>query len=169
MLTGLRRSEAARLKWCDVDFIEQSFTIPDTKNKRSHTLPLTDFLHTLLKRRSHTKENEYVFPGKTEKGHLIDPKAAVTKVCDLSNVDFTLHDLRRTFITVAERLEIPAYALKRLLNHKSPNDVTAGYIIMDIERLRSPMQQITDHMVQAMHGSSEISILTQSSGPYRKL
>ena len=169
LLTGLRRSEAARLKWCDVDFIEQSFTIPDTKNKRPHTLPLSNFLHTLLKRRSHTKENEYVFPGKTEKGHLIDPKAAVTKVCDLSNVDFTLHDLRRTFITVAERLEIPAYALKRLLNHKSPNDVTAGYIIMDIERLRSPMQQITDHLIQAMHGSSEISILTQSSGPYRKL
>jgi hypothetical protein len=38
---------------------------------------------------------------------------------------------------------IPAYALKRLLNHKMNHDVTAGYIIMDVERLRKPMQMIT--------------------------
>ena len=58
-----------------------------------------------------------------------------------------LHDLRRTFITIAESLDIPAYALKRLLNHKTANDVTAGYIITDVERLRRPMQQITDHIL----------------------
>ena len=57
---------------------------------------------------------------------------------------FTLHDLRRTFITIAESLDIPAYALKRLLNHKDSNDVTAGYIVSDVNRLREPMQRITD-------------------------
>jgi hypothetical protein len=36
------------------------------------------------------------------------------------------------------------YALKRLLNHKMTNDVTAGYIITDVERLRMPMQKITN-------------------------
>lgn len=47
-----------------------------------------------------------------------------------------IHDLRRTFITIAESLDISAYALKRLLNHKMNNDVTAGHIIIDAERLR---------------------------------
>lgn len=61
-----------------------------------------------------------------------------------------MHDLRRTFITVAESLDIPAYALKRMLNHKMQNDVTAGYIIADAERLRKPMQQITDVLLKLM-------------------
>ena len=61
-----------------------------------------------------------------------------------------VHDLRRTFITTAESLDIPAYALKRLLNHKMNHDVTAGYIIMDVDRLRKPMQKITDYLLKCM-------------------
>jgi len=69
-------------------------------------------------------------------------------------VTFTLHDLRRTFITAAERLDIPAYALKRLMNHKDPNDVTDGYIIFDVERLRVPMQKITDFFMDQFNKES---------------
>jgi len=58
-----------------------------------------------------------------------------------------VHDLRRTFITVAESLDISAYAVKRLVNHKMSNDVTAGYIVNDVERLRKPMQSITDYFL----------------------
>jgi len=35
------------------------------------------------------------------------------------------------------------------MNHKDPNDVTAGYIVSDVERLRGPMQRITDFLVAA--------------------
>ncbi len=72
-------------------------------------------------------------------------------------MSFTLHDLRRTFITIAESLDIPAYALKRLLNHKMNHDVTAGYIVMDVERLRESIQKITDDLLKCMGAkSSEI-------------
>jgi len=47
---------------------------------------------------------------------------------------------------VADSLDIPGYAVKALLNHK-PSDVTAGYIVTDVERLRVPMQRITDYML----------------------
>jgi integrase len=67
-----------------------------------------------------------------------------------SGVAFTIHDLRRTFITTAESLDISAYALKRLLNHKMNNDITTGYIINDVERLRAPMDKITDFMLKCM-------------------
>ena len=30
------------------------------------------------------------------------------------------------------------------------NDVTAGYIVTDVERLRKPMQEITDYMLTCM-------------------
>lgn len=65
-------------------------------------------------------------------------------VAEASNVTFCLHDLRRTFATVAESLEFSSCALKRLLNHATTSDVTAGYILADTDRLRAPMQRIED-------------------------
>lgn len=82
-------------------------------------------------------------------GHICEPRKYINTMTEATGIAFTLHDLRRTFITVAESLDIPAYALKRLLNHKMSNDVTAGYIITDAERLRIPMQRITDFMLKA--------------------
>jgi integrase len=63
---------------------------------------------------------------------------------ETSDIKFSFHDLRRTFITVAESLDISSYAIKRLVNHKSGSDVTEGYIIANHDRLREPMQRITD-------------------------
>ncbi|ROQ19808.1 site-specific recombinase XerD [Marinimicrobium koreense] len=144
LMTGLRRSEATRMTWEDVDFEERTFIIPETKNKEPHRLPMSDFLEDLLKRRYQAAEKVWVFPSPVTDGPLKEPRTAMAKVTEHSGIEFKLHDLRRTFITIAESLDIPAYALKRLLNHKYSNDVTAGYIVPSTERLRIPMQRITD-------------------------
>lgn len=148
ILTGLRRNEGASLQWKDVDLIGRTLTISDTKNHETHTLPLSDFLFDLLSRRKADASSEYVFPGGGRSGYIYEPRKYINTITEATGIAFTLHDLRRTFITVAESLDIPAYALKRLLNHKMSNDVTAGYIITDVERLRIPMQRITDYMLQ---------------------
>ena len=149
ILTGLRRNEGASLKWENVDLIGRTLTVRNTKNHEDHTLPLSDYLLELLQRRKAEAASGFVFPGDGRSGHINEPRKFMNKVMADSGVKFTLHDLRRTFITVAESLDIPAYALKRLLNHKSQNDVTAGYIIIDSERLRGPMQRVTDFMLRA--------------------
>lgn len=146
LFTGLRRSEAASLRWENVDLVDRSFMIPETKNNELHQLPMSSFLYDLLKRRKDANEGEWVFPSPLTDSYLKEPKTAVAVVAEYANVPFTLHDLRRTFITIAEGLDIPGYALKQLLNHKNPNDVTAGYIVMDVNRLREPMQRITDYI-----------------------
>lgn len=120
----------------------------DTKNREPLTLPLTDFVFDLLQNRKAAADFEYVFAGDGKAGYLIEPRRQVQKVIQLSGVSFTLHDLRRTFITIAESIDISAYALKRLVNHKMTNDVTAGYIISDVERLRKPMQQISSQLLR---------------------
>ncbi|USO04386.1 MAG: hypothetical protein H6853_03700 [Rhodospirillales bacterium] len=71
-----------------------------------------------------------------------------------SGISFTCHDLRRTFITIAESLEISAYALKRLINHRV-TDVTGGYIIVDVERLRNPVQKIEAFILEKVNGNQE--------------
>jgi integrase len=147
LFTGLRRSEAARLQWTEVDFQGRTVTFLDTKNSRVHVLPFSPFVEDLLKNRYNERTSPFVFPSAAECGYLTEPRTAVDRVVGLSGVSFTLHDLRRTFITMAESLNIPGYALKQLLNHKDPNDVTAGYIISGVERLRKPMEEIAAYII----------------------
>jgi len=153
LFTGLRREEALQLTWDRVDLEAKTITITDTKNHQTHILPLSDFLLDLFKARkaeSISSTSPFVFPGDGKTGYNVEPRKVMNKIINESGVTFTLHDLRRTFVTIAESLDIPAYALKRLLNHKMNYDVTAGYIIMDVERLRVPMQRITDHLLKLM-------------------
>jgi len=56
------------------------------------------------------------------------------------------HDLRRTFVTVAEGADISPMALKALVNHALGNDVTSGYVQMTTERLREPAQRVADRL-----------------------
>jgi integrase len=151
IFTGLRREEAARLRWQYIDLKGRTLTITDTKNGRPHTLPLPDFLYTLLEARRSFSRGEFVFPGEGRHGHIVSPKKAKQKVIDASGISFTLHDLRRTFTTVAESLDIPGYALKRMLNHSDGSDVTAGYIVSNVERLREPMQRVAQYLMRAMN------------------
>jgi integrase len=147
LFTGLRSGEGLTLEADNVDLESRTLTVTDTKNHRTHTLPLSDYLFELLAPRI-KKDKKYIFDARHGDGHLKNVDTVVKLVIEDSGVQFCRHDLRRTFATIAESLDIPAYALKRLLNHAMP-DVTAGYIVADIERLRKPMQKITDFILKA--------------------
>lgn len=69
-----------------------------------------------------------------------------TKSIDL----FTLALFVKQHLDMFNACHISAYALKRLMNHKMTNDVTAGSIITDVERLRKPMQLITEYFLKCM-------------------
>jgi integrase len=155
LFTGLRRQEAARLRWEAINLKAKTLTVSDTKNSEIHILPLSDYLLELLNRRMNVSVSEFVFAGSGSHGHIIEPRKQMAKAIEASGISFTVHDLRRTFITIAESLDISAYALKRLLNHKMSGDITASYIISDVERLRKPMQQISDHLRHCMTPTSK--------------
>ena len=159
ILTGLRRQEAATLRWDQIDLTAKTLTVLDTKNHEPHILPLPNYLYQLLLLRSQRKINDYVFPGPGAAGHIIEPRKQMVNVTKFSGIHFTVHDLRRTFITIAEGLDISAYALKRLMNHKMNGDITAGYIVTDVERLRKPMQQITDYFLKCMGVEPSAAVL----------
>lgn len=105
---------------------------------------MSDVLEAILKYRWRFKTQDYVFSSRRS-GYFANPKGAMERLCKHSGIDITMHDLRRTFITTAESLDISMYAIKQLVNHKSGGDVTGGYIIKNFERLREPMQRITNY------------------------
>ncbi|MBK7362156.1 MAG: tyrosine-type recombinase/integrase [Micavibrio sp.] len=81
LFTGLRRSEAQRLRWSDIDFKEKSLLIPDTKNGDSLTLPLSTFLSALLEaRRLRYGNYEYVFPGPGSTATWLNPRREYIKL-----------------------------------------------------------------------------------------
>jgi integrase len=145
LLTGLRRREASSLLWSDIDLKARRFIVRDPKNHDELWMPLSDYLVNMLKARHKAKEEKETRPFPIE-----EPKKFIVKVREKSEVYFTVHDLRRTFITVAESLDIGTFTIKALVNHRSgQNDVTEGYIQINTERLRGPMQKITDFMLRA--------------------
>lgn len=148
LLTGMRRNEIASLRWDQIDLRERALHIPKTKNGDPLDLPLSDFLAELFEsRRKFTKPSPWVFPSSGRTGHIVETKKFTARVGERSGIEFTLHDLRRTFISIAESLDIPHYALKRLLNHRVGGDVTGGYIIIDVERLRQPVDAVAEKII----------------------
>jgi integrase len=149
LFTGMRRSEVARLRWEFIDLEGRTLAVPTTKNGDRLELPLSNFLHDLmLARRDSDPDGDWVFPGRGESGHMVETKKFYARVTKTSGIRFTLHDLRRTFITIAESLDIPHYALKRLLNHRTDGDVTGGYIVIDVERLRGPVERVAGRILE---------------------
>ena len=153
LLTGLRKNEVAKLLWSDVDLDDMTIKIraENSKSGCEHRLPLSDWMMEILRRRfAERKESPYVFPGLGDRGRYYGAYQTVEKLREKTSCDFILHDSRRTFLTIAERLDIPHYALKKLAGHSMREDITAGYPVIDVERLREPMQRITDKLVEPM-------------------
>jgi len=164
LFTGLRREEALQLTWDRIDLTGRTFVITDPKNHKPHELPMSDFLHDMLAQRKETSASSFVFAD-TQGRRISNFRYALAGIERSSGIKFSPHDLRRTFATIAESLDIPAYALKRLLNHSDGADVTAGYIVANTERLREPMQKITDYLLKAggRKPSGEVVSLSRSA------
>ena len=149
ILTGCRKEEAAKLQWTDIDLIDNSYKLREPKNGRSIELPLSDYLIEMFKARKKTTTSAFIFSGKGAKGYLIEPKRQLAKIIEETGDPFTMHDLRRTFITITESLDISSFAVKALINHKMGDDVTSGYIQLTPERMRKPMQYVTDFILKS--------------------
>lgn len=161
LFSGLRREEALTLKWENIDFRVKTLTVRDTKNRSDHTLPLSDFLFDLFTRRKAISSSEWVFPGSGKSGRITEPRKQVLRVVAMSGVNFSSHDLRRTFASIVNKLgdRMSYYTVKRLLNHKTA-DVTAGYIQHDIESLREAMQAVTDYILKCAGVTESAQVLS---------
>lgn len=177
LFTGLRRREAAELRWSEVDFTEGVIRLPAgrTKAGRRLNLPMATFVRDLLTaRRALGDDGPWVFGSDSRSGHIEEPKFALGQVAkatasaaaeaagvELSKdgpspeqvaamgIVVSSHDLRRTFVTVAEETpNVSIMALKALVNHSLGKDVTSGYVQMTVDRLRRPAQRVCDRMME---------------------
>ena len=138
-LTAQRRGEVAGMRWNDLNLEEATWTIPAelTKNHRQHVVPLNEEALRIIKTvpRIH---DEWVFPARGDAGafagfskakrrmdkianrKLVEAAAkAGTGRDDAEELEWTLHDLRRTAATGMAKLGVALHVVERVLNHVS--------------------------------------------------
>jgi integrase len=150
LFTGLRRREATTLTWDNVDFGACVIRLPAAKTKagRALDLPMSDVVRDILVARRAAGDARWVFPANSRSGHVEEPRHYLDQVAAACGVSVSCHDLRRTFVSVAESTEMSVYALKALVNHSLGRDVTAGYIQVNADRLRAPAQRVADEIMR---------------------
>lgn len=146
LLTGLRsQSEAARLRWKDVDLRRKTMEIAENKSNRSVTLPLSDeaigLLHEVpLKRGPYIFINAHGTP-------LLKTQHWIKKIAEDTGLHISPHDLRRSFISYAAYTGIREDVARRLSNHAiNLRDAHTGYVIHNAEAMRAATNKVSDYI-----------------------
>lgn len=138
LVLGVRKSELCEARWEEFDLIKRVWDLPQERSKTGAaiSIPLPDqaveWLNVL---KGHACGSPYVFPARRasnrphmgpdtlnraisklfgrEPGRKVQPP---NKMGDLQH--FTIHDLRRTFRSLAAAEGVPSHVAERCLNHK---------------------------------------------------
>jgi integrase len=119
-LTAQRRSEIAGLRWGYIDQAERLVTLPRelVKNNREHTFIYGDMMAGVLEKMP--RIGDLLFPARGREDRSFSgwskSKRGLDRAC---GVDFTLHDLRRTWATRAADLGVHPWVIEAHLNHVS--------------------------------------------------
>jgi integrase len=146
LLTGQRRGETAQMRWRDVDLEKAIWTIPPevTKNGRKQVLPLAPAAIAVLNELPRFESGDYVFTsrngilpmnGFSKQKELIDTyleKRRKESGIKQRMKPWTVHDIRRTVITMlAHRGTLP-HVLSAIANHTTPEIKEASRVTLKV-------------------------------------
>jgi integrase len=140
---GFRCNEMLALEWSNVDFKKGTILALDTKNGTDHTLPMPDdFAPYIQALYALTGKHRWVFSGEDASKHMTVPKKPIAAVVKMTDIEFSSHDLRRTFASTSNAVGNSTTTTKFLMNHATANDVTDGYIIAEEHTLKEAINRI---------------------------
>ena len=148
LLTGARRANVTAMQWDQINLERGTWTIPDTKNGTQHTIPLVLEAATILQNRMNN-ESDYVFPGRGQSGHMMEPKKGWKRILDRANIkDLRIHDLRRTLGSWQAATGANLSVIGKTLAHKNVS-TTAIYARLNLDPVRKSMETATSAMMLA--------------------
>lgn len=164
--TGLRKSNQYAMRWNQVDLKERRIHIPQTKNGRSLTLPITNKVYEALltlcdintqiaalqqrageqkrscgcrweRRQQHTDSDGYVFP--IQENREWWKKA----LCEAGITKFRWHDLRHTTASIMVQKKVPLFAVGAALGHSSISTIKR-YAHLNLDSLSEAMSVLDE-------------------------
>lgn len=156
LLLGTRKGETGALLVENFDIQSRTLVFHDTKNGAKHHVPVGNWLFgalSVLREWSVEEGSPWMFPSRFGKQpHMTEPRETLKLIASRVDLQVTMHDLRRTFATILNRMNIQNYTMKRLLNHlydpSRDTDVTSGYVQVDINELRTVIQALENAVIQ---------------------
>ncbi len=160
---GVRAKEAYTLQWQHVNFEKEIVTFwHETEvSKRTYTAPMSKQSKEILMRRKQAaaEGDEYVFPvqgARGKRGHLI------IRADDLkrrTGFDLTVHGLRRTFITIGERLRLRREDINRLTGHVDSSVTGRHYSRLTHDDMRPVLQAICNEIDRLIHEGAVTKVI----------
>lgn len=143
LLTGMRGTALLTAKKESLN--NHGITFINKNSTEPFFLPLSKEAWGLAQRLADSHRAPWLFPG-------VDHRSAMSEhgmrerrheSCEKLGFDYTRHDLRRTFMTLADEIGLSQSIVKRLAGHRT-NDVTEGYIIRAESTLLKATEQVTE-------------------------
>ncbi len=116
--TGMRKGEACRLEWVNVDLQNGLAILKNTKNGKDHAVSISEEVIRRLKLEK--TDSKWVFPSSVTGSHIKDCRRHWRQIkYEAGITGLTLHDLRRTFTTRLIESGMPVSHVSKALNHSS--------------------------------------------------
>jgi integrase len=154
LLHGTRVGETVQAKWEHFDFKAKLWRLPSstTKNKKEHTLPLSDVAITWLKHYKKaqrlTKRSTYLFPQKRNFRKPISGSQGSTMMLGISKGAWSAHDIRKFARTWWMENGIDYMVGELLLNH-TLNKLDKTYIqTLALSKCRDALEQWSAWLVK---------------------
>lgn len=137
LMTGLRISELIRLKHEDIDYKRNIIYISNSKGKRVDAFPLYYKLREFLLTEFPTRS------GKVVKYKRRDSLKFFRRELEKLGMEkYTLHEIRKTFISTLANAGMYAFDVQKLARHKDIRTTQKSYIEIDYNRLSSQLNNV---------------------------
>jgi len=144
LITGFRISTALALDWKNVDWKNGFIVTPNVKRGREFFFPLTDDIAMLLEMIGVKKEGRIFnytedglkFFSRAQKRLINDPNGAMI------NKLYTLHQLRKTFITKLLEKNVPIHIVKTLADHTDIKTTMNYYASVNIKKIGQDLNSL---------------------------
>ena len=146
LFTGARKSNVLAMAWNDIDFNNCTWRISETKNGKPHVVPLVPAAVRVLNERYRLSKSVYVFPGRDEGHHLVNPNKVWRRILKRADIqDLRIHDLRRTMGSYQAKTGTSLPIIGKSLAHQDVK-TTSVYARLDDKPVRDSMIKATQYM-----------------------
>lgn len=137
LYTGARKANVLAMRWSEINFKEETWRIPVTKNGKPQTIPLLAAeLAILHNRQADAAKSPWVFPGHGATGHLVEPKSGWNRILKKAGIqNLRIHDLRRSLGSFMVDTGASLPVIGKTLGHQSVS-ATAIYARMALDPIK---------------------------------
>jgi len=146
LLCGTRIGETLAAEWREIDLEQRLWKIPSThaKNKKAHTLPLSQAAIDLLTSIPHSLNDDRVFPIKSV-------RPAWERLRQAAGIpDVRIHDLRRSAASMMVDSGISLHVVSELLSHKNLAVTADVYAHLGTKPLADAAEKHGEHVISIL-------------------